>query len=168
MPENPSPAPGPFEGAKSFVVLVREAAVTVAIVGFVALLIVHPASLRSALENAGIQSLKLGFAEIQTSLIESGKQLAAARQEVAAAQAAAQQAQDELAAAREQLDRVLGTATGLAPAPRAQLQGLSGRLVRSRDQLAASTSRLGAVSKPLDVSAKTQADLLKRLEATRR
>ncbi len=167
MPE-PSGSPHTaLEAAKNFVLLVRESAVSIAVVALLVLLALSPEGLRTRLEKAGIQSIKLPLVEIQTALKETEKQLASAKAEVETAQVAVRWSQDELAASKAQLEQVLRTAN-LAAAPRSQLQTLSGSLTTSRDQLTTSTNRLLRVAGALGKSGEDQRALIQRIEAVRK
>ena len=167
MPEPSAVRSAALEGAKNFVLLVREGAVTIAILGLVGLLLFSPATLRATLEQAGIQSVKLPLVEIETSLKQTQEQLASARQEVDAARAAASQAQTQLTDSKVQLEQVLRSAS-LAPVPKSQLQALSGRLATSKDQVAASTARLSRVAGTLEQSVRDQRVLIQRVQAVRK
>ncbi|MEK7315656.1 MAG: hypothetical protein AAB011_05710 [Candidatus Eisenbacteria bacterium] len=161
MPD--APASGPFESAKSFFLLIREGATSLAVLGLFLLLLLSPGALRSMLERAGIQSIKLPLFEMQASVSKTEQELASAKQEVVTAQTAARKAQDDLVAAKAQLDAVLQTTT-LAAEPAGQLRGLSARLATSRAEAAASTARLTRVAGTLDQSAQRQRTLSRRLD----
>lgn len=157
------PASGSIESAKNFFLLIREGTTSLAVLGLVVLLALSPGALRSMLERAGIQSIKLPLVEIQASVSQTERELASAKAEVVTAQAAAQNAQQELAAAKAQLDAVLQAST-LAAGPAAQLRGLSNRLSTSSAEAAVSTARLTRVAGTLDQSAARQRTLGRKLE----
>lgn len=130
-----------LESAKSAVLLAREAAVTAAVIGVVGLVLLSPRSFHDILTRAGIQSVKLPLVEIEASLDESEKQLAAAKSQVEAAQETARRAQDELAKAKAQLDDVIATSK-LGTDSQAKLQALGDNLAASKAQVATSSKTL--------------------------
>ncbi len=158
-----APASGPIESAKNFFLLIREGTTSHAVLALVLLLALSPGVLRSMLERAGIQAIKLPLVEIQASVSKTEKELASAKKEIETAQAAAQKAQEELTVAKAQLDAILQT-PNLAAEPAGQLRGLSSRLATSTTEAAASTARLTRVAGTLDQSAMRQRMLGRRLE----